>query len=226
MKVSIISIFLAGVLTFLSPCVLPLIPGYISYVSGLSLTELTSGGKNRRLVLIKTSLFVLGFSLTFSLMGGAAGLIGQLIVAYRREVMMVGGLILIIIGLNMLGLFKIAILEMEKRPSLPKPIGLMTPVLIGLIFAVGWTPCIGPILSSVLILAASTSSAPYGSLLLFIYSLGLGVPLIISSLAVDGFISLFAKYKLTMAYVKIISGIVMILVGVLFMLGKLYVLSF
>ncbi|MDI6799854.1 MAG: cytochrome c biogenesis protein CcdA [Actinomycetota bacterium] len=226
MRVSFISVFLAGIATFLSPCFLPLIPGYISFISGISFEELKEERESRLFIQSRTILFVLGFSIVFTLLGATASLIGGLIATARREIMIFGGVVLIIFGLNMIGVLKISFLESEKRPLIPKLGGIFAPVVMGIIFAVGWTPCIGPILSSVLILAGSTKSVLLGSVLLFIYSLGLGMPLIASAYAINGFLRLFAKYKGLMRQVRVVSGLILIVVGLLFMLGKLYILSF
>ncbi len=225
MRITLVSVFLAGMATFLSPCVLPLIPGYISFISGIALSRLKEGGEDRLFILKKTALFVLGFSIIFSLMGATASLLGSLIADFRREIMMAGGLLLIVFGLNMLGAIKISFLDIERRPLIPKLGGEFAPVIMGMVFAVGWTPCIGPILSSILFLASSADSALLGSSLLFVYSLGLGLPLVISALAVGTFLKLFARHKGLIGYVKVVSGLILIGVGVLFILGKLYILS-
>ena len=220
--------FLAGFLSFLSPCVLPLIPSFIAFITGMSLDDLKSIGKNnkqehvssikasdsRKKVLTRGSLFILGFSIVFILLGASTTIIGSIFFEYNQWISRIGGIVLIIFGLHLFGIFRISILEKRigfnftKKPT--KNIGSF---IVGMGFGAGWTPCIGPILAGILTIAATSSSILTGITLLAVYSLGLAIPFIISSLLIERFLYLFNKFKNSMRWIEKISGIILIILG-------------
>ncbi len=233
-SVNLVTAFLAGIISFISPCVLPIVPGYISFVSGVSLQELKSNAsvdeeKRRRLlrqVTANTIFFVLGFSLVFVAMGASATYIGNWFAANRTILARVAGVIIIIFGLHTMGLTPIKWLNYEKRfQTQNKPVGFAGSFLIGLAFAFGWSPCIGPILAGVLTLAATQETVNQGVALLASYSLGLGVPFIATGLAINRFLDFFARVKKHMRWVEITAGILLIVVGVLVATDQLQALS-
>ena len=181
--------FIAGLLSFFSPCVLPLIPAYFTFISGFSMEELTSdcNAETRRKVFLATLAFVSGFSFVFILLGGSASLIGSFIIKYKDIIRIAGGVLIIILGVHLTGLFRIRKLDFEKRIHLSKkPLHFFGTFVIGMAFAAGWSPCIGPMLGSILIIAGSSESVLHGIALLTVYSMGLAIPFIILS----GFINL------------------------------------
>ena len=226
--------FLAGIISFISPCVLPIVPGYISFVSGVSLQELKNNldideEKRRRLlrqVGLNSVFFVLGFSVVFIVMGASATYIGNWFAANRTVLARVAGVVIIIFGLHTMGLTPIKWLNYEKRfQTQKKPMGLAGSFLIGLAFAFGWSPCIGPILAGVLALAATQDTVAQGVWLLVAYSLGLGVPFIATGLATNRFLDLFDRVKNHMRFVEITAGVLLVAVGILVATDKLQTLS-
>jgi cytochrome c-type biogenesis protein len=216
---------LAGVASFLSPCVLPLVPGYISFMSGLSLEELSkgeSGGAASRHGGWESLFFVLGFATVFTALGATATTVGRLLAAHAWWVAKVAGAVVILFGLHMTGLVPIKLLYYQKRADVGgfKP-GYAGAFAMGLAFAFGWTPCIGPILSVILGLAATRETAAQGMALLFVYSLGLGVPFVVTGFAVTRFMAFFAKYKKHIRTGEIVAGSLLIAVGLLIFLDKL-----
>ena len=191
--------FGAGLLSFLSPCVLPLIPGYISYVSGSSLNELL---EKKEINLIPTILFVFGFSLIFIFFGATATTIGKLLLKNSNELRIVAGIVIIILSLHILKVINIKFLNYEKRVHSEINQGFFAPILIGMAFAFGWTPCIGPMLGSILILASTTESISQGVLLLSFYSLGLGIPFILSGYLIQKFILISKNLKQKMNIIE------------------------
>jgi len=233
-SVNILTAFIAGIISFISPCVLPIVPGYISFVSGVSLQELRNesdvDAEHRRRLLRQVAansiLFVLGFSVVFVAMGASATYIGHWFAANRTILARVAGVIIIIFGLHTMGITPIKWLNYEKRiQTQNKPVGLVGSFLIGLAFAFGWSPCIGPILAGVLTLAATQETVTQGVTLLASYSLGLGVPFIATGLATNRFLDLFARVKKHMRWVEITAGILLVIVGVLVATDQLQVLS-
>ncbi|MBI5630284.1 MAG: cytochrome c biogenesis protein CcdA [Elusimicrobia bacterium] len=217
LSVSAGTAFAAGIASFLSPCVLPLVPGYISFLSGLSLEEL-SRGSDRRQALAKAGLgsvfFVLGFSLVFTALGASASAIGRVLSQNLPLLSKLAGVLIMAFGLHMTGLVPIRWLYYEKRLSLARfPSGYGGSFLMGLAFACGWTPCIGPILASILALAATQETVGRGMLLLFAYSLGLGIPFILTGFMVNACLQLFARYKRYIRWGEIAAGALLILVG-------------
>ena len=205
--------FTAGLLSFLSPCVLPLIPSYITFITGLSLEDVQ---KARRSALIHSFLFVLGFTLIFLALGATATVLGRVLLSQRDWISRIGGVIIIVFGLYMLGVFNIAAFSRERRLHIAdKPVGYLGTLLVGIAFGAGWTPCIGPILGSILIFTSSSADLGRGLTLLLAYSLGLAIPFLLSAIAVERFLYVFARMKRQMVWITRASGALMILVGVL-----------
>ena len=215
--------FGAGLLSFLSPCVLPLIPGYISYVSGSSLNELL---KKKEINLIPTILFVFGFSLIFIFFGATATTIGKLLLKNSNELRIVAGIVIIILSLHILKVINIKFLNYEKRVHSEINQGFFAPILIGMAFAFGWTPCIGPMLGSILILASTTESISQGVLLLSFYSLGLGIPFILSGYLIQKFILISKNLKKKMNVIEKTGGTLLLLTGFLIITDQLQILGF
>ncbi len=213
--------FSAGLLSFASPCVLPLVPSYITYITGVSFKELTDVEAKSRLrwaTIFHSLFFIMGFSLIFILMGASASYLGGVLAQYQSWIMKGGGVLIIILGLHFTGIINIPFLQMEKRFEMKKkPLGYAGSFLVGIAFAAGWTPCIGPILSTILIYASTSKSFTKGILLLTYYSIGLGIPFFLSSLAFNSFLSAFDKIKRYMRVITIVSGLFMIGIGILFL---------
>ena len=225
-NVTLLAAFAAGFLSFISPCVLPLIPGYISFVSGASLEEMRAGqGSARRLVLIRSFAFVLGFSLVFIALGASASAIGKFIFDKLPVLSKVAGVLIILFGLHMMGVFRLAVLDTEKRAQAQrKPTGPLGAFLVGLAFAFGWTPCIGPILAGILVVAGSRDTIGEGVLLLAVYSLGLGIPFLLTSVAIDRFFSVAAAIRRHYHAIEMTSGGLLVAIGVLIFTGQLTVI--
>jgi len=205
--------FTAGLLSFLSPCVLPLIPSYVTFITGMSLDEVKA---SRRTAVVHSLLFIIGFTLVFVSLGASASALGRVIFAAREWIARIGGVLIIVFGLYLLGAFDLAVFSRERRIHFAdKPTGYLGTVLVGIAFGAGWTPCIGPILGSILTFAASEASLQKGLVLLLAYSMGLAVPFLLAALAVDKFVALFAKYKGAMIWVNRVGGVVLIAIGVL-----------
>lgn len=224
-QISIGIAFIAGIFSFLSPCVLPLVPGYISFLSGLSLEELR-GDAQRRKILRKAGLtsvfFVAGFSVVFVSLGASASFMGRFLAAHMKILTKVAGVLIVILGLHLVGILKIKWLNYEKRLEIKRfSPGLFGAFLIGLAFAFGWTPCIGPILAGILALAATQETVIKGMFLLAVYSLGLGIPFIITGFGVGLFMRFFQRYKRFIRWGEIISGLLLIAIGVLIFFNNL-----
>ena len=223
--VSLIAAFVAGFLSFVSPCVLPLIPGYISFVSGVSVEEMRgdSAPATSRLQVFLTSLaFVIGFSLVFIALGASATAIGKFLFAKLPLLTKIAGVILIIFGLHTMGVFRLAFLETEKRVhSQRKPAGPLGAMLVGVAFAFGWTPCIGPILGGILAIAGSRNSVGEGITLLAVYSLGLGIPFLLTSLAINQFFGAAKRIRRYYHAIEVTSGVLLVAIGVLILTGQL-----
>ena len=227
-NVTLIAAFAAGFLSFVSPCVLPLIPGYISFVSGVSVEEMRGDAPpaTSRLQVFLTSLaFVIGFSLVFIALGASATAIGKFMFAKLPLLSKIAGVILIIFGLHTMGVFRLAFLETEKRVhSQRKPAGPLGAMLVGVAFAFGWTPCIGPILGGILAIAGSKNTVGEGILLLAVYSLGLGIPFLLTSLAINQFFGAAKKIRRYYHGIEIASGALLIVIGVLIITGQLTII--
>lgn len=207
----------AGLLSFISPCVLPLIPGYLSFISGVSVEELSTGASSsqQRKLFVNTLFFVAGFSLVFVVLGASATSLGSLLQRYMPIFNKVAGVVVFIFGLHVVGLFKIKLLNYEKRfHAQEKKTGVLGSMVIGIAFAFGWTPCIGPILGTILTLAAQQDSINQGIILLLFYSAGLGVPFILTALLFNYLIGAFSFIKRHFRAVEIVSGGLLMLVGV------------
>lgn len=215
----------AGVLSFLSPCVLPLVPSYLSFVTGMTLEDLQEG-HDRRQVLVHSALFVAGFSAIFMLLGASASFLGLFFRAYEEWIARVGGVLIIVLGLHLLGVFKISALLREKRVHLAdKPAGKLGTLAVGAAFGAGWTPCIGPVLGAILTLAGTTETVWSGVRLLFIYSVGLAVPFMLAALALDWFLGTFKRFRRFIPIVEKVSGALLVALGLLLVTGTFTILS-
>jgi cytochrome c-type biogenesis protein len=225
-NVTLLAAFVAGFLSFISPCVLPLIPGYISFVSGASLEDMRAGqGAARRQVLLSSLAFVLGFSIVFIALGASATAIGRFIFDKLPILTKIAGVLIIIFGLHMMGVFRLGFLDSEKRAQTQrKPAGPIGALLVGFAFAFGWTPCIGPILAGILVVAGSKDTIGEGVLLLAVYSLGLGVPFLLTSLAIDRFFSVAAAIRRHYHAIELSSGGLLVAIGLLIFTGQLTVI--
>jgi cytochrome c-type biogenesis protein len=219
--------FLAGILSFLSPCVLPLVPGYVSLISGASVEDLqTPERRMLRTVMLHSITFVLGFSVVFIALGAVATGIGQVVNEYHSLLSKIAGIIVIIFGLHLTGIWKIKALYADKRMHDVKGgSSAVGSFAVGFAFAFGWTPCIGPILATILVLAGAQQTVFKGIVLLAVYSLGLAVPFLLTSLGVDRFLSFYSRFRRHLHTVEVISGILLIAVGVLIFLNNLRLLS-
>jgi cytochrome c-type biogenesis protein len=228
-EVTLLAAFAAGFLSFVSPCVLPLIPGYISFVSGVSVEEMRADAApaTSRLQVFLTSLaFVIGFSIVFVALGASATAIGKFMFAKLPLLSKIAGAVLIVFGLHTMGVFRLAFLETEKRMhSQRKPAGPLGAVLVGIAFAFGWTPCIGPILGGILAIAGSKNSVGEGITLLAVYSLGLGIPFLLTSLAINQFFGAAKKIRRYYHAIELASGALLIVIGVLIMTGQLTIIT-
>ena len=228
-EVTLLAAFAAGFLSFVSPCVLPLIPGYISFVSGVSVEEMRGDAPpaTSRLQVFLTSLaFVIGFSLVFVALGASATAIGKFLFARLPLFSKIAGAVLIVFGLHTMGVFRLAFLDTEKRVhSQRKPAGPIGAVLVGVAFAFGWTPCIGPILGGILAIAGSKNSVAEGVTLLGVYSLGLGIPFLLTSLAINQFFGAAKRIRRYYHAIELTSGALLIVIGVLIISGELTIIT-
>ncbi|MBL0890890.1 MAG: sulfite exporter TauE/SafE family protein [Gemmatimonadaceae bacterium] len=216
-SLSLFVAFSAGLLSFLSPCVLPLVPSYVTFITGMGLDDVS---RARRTALVHALLFVLGFTFIFVALGAGASAFGQLLREYRVWIARVGGVLMVLMGLWMLGVIRIGALQQERRMHLSdKPLGYLGTVVVGIAFGAGWTPCLGPTLGAILLLAANESELAKGIALLIAYSLGLAVPFLLSALLLDRFLGFFQKFKHNIGRVNRIAGILLVLVGILMFTG-------
>ena len=216
--------FGAGFISFLSPCVLPLIPGYISYISGESLGDIVEKQKK---VILKTVLFSLGFSLVFISFGATASLIGNILLENSNTLRIIAGIIIIIFSLQLIGILNLNFLNQEKRFQTKNySNNLFFPVLVGAAFGFGWTPCIGPVLGSILTLAAVESSIGKGILLLSFYSLGLAIPFILSGYGISKFLTFSKNFRKNIKIVSITGGVILLITGILILTNKLQALGY
>jgi cytochrome c-type biogenesis protein len=221
--------FIAGLLSFLSPCVLPLIPSYITYITGLSFADLQAEHpthKVRQLTIIHSLLFIAGFTTVFVLLGASATYIGGVLQEHMAAIRKAGGILIIIFGIHVSGLVPIGLLLGERRITLHRrPTGYLGSFLIGLAFAAGWTPCIGPILASILMVAATEDTVYHGIALLLTYSMGLAIPFFLSSLAMHQFLALFNRFKKYIRIFELVTGLLLVVVGVLIFTNNLSLLQ-
>jgi cytochrome c-type biogenesis protein len=227
--VTLVAALFAGLVSFLSPCVLPLVPPYLVYLAGTSLERLSDPEPKPRVrseTVLAAVLFVCGFSTVFVALGASASAIGALIRAYSAQLAIIAGVAIIVMGLHFLGLFRIGALLREKRVEMVKPIGLWGAYAMGLAFAFGWTPCIGPILAAILAVAASERTVASGAGLLAIYSVGLGVPFVLAALAIGPFMAFLVRFRRHLAQVERVMGGLLVLTGIAFLTGFVSQASF
>lgn len=226
-QLSIFAALFAGAFSFLSPCVLPLFPSYLSFITGMSVEELTdTRTKAFKAILQNSLLFVFGFSLVFIAMGASAGYLGGALLRYRNILQLLSGLLVIFFGLYIMGAIKWNFLGRYVQINMTsRPFGFFGSVLIGASFAIGWTPCVGPILGSILTMAASSGDAHAGVVLLASYSLGLGLPFVLSSLLIQQFSSLLRRYRRSLHFAHLGAGLLLIAVGILLVTGYMTVLN-
>ncbi|MCG6972555.1 MAG: cytochrome c biogenesis protein CcdA [Desulfobacterales bacterium] len=218
--------FIAGLLSFLSPCVLPLIPAYFTFITGFSLEQLTQDHNTaiRKKVFLSTFSFVLGFSLVFITMGASASYLGGLMVTYKSWIRIIGGILIILFGIHLTGIIRIRGFDYEKRISIEKkPVHFFGTLIIGMAFGAGWSPCVGPLLGSILIIAGSQGTVWKGVVLLGVYSAGLAIPFIFISICIHCILLFIGKLSKVLKYVNIVSGIILIIVGLILVSNKLYV---
>ena len=222
-----IAAFVAGLLSFLSPCVLPLVPGYISLISGTGVEELRVGDQRLlRSVLFHSAMFILGFSIVFISLGAVATSVGQLLGQYHRFFVYLAGIVIIVFGLHLTGIFKIKALYADKRiHSTSTKSTAIGAFVVGFAFAFGWTPCIGPILATILTFAAEQDTVAKGILLLAIYSAGLAVPFLLTSLGIDRFLGFYGRFRRHLHTVEVASGVLLIVIGALVLTRHFTVLS-
>jgi cytochrome c-type biogenesis protein len=218
-----------GLLSFVSPCVLPIVPGYLSFISGVSFEEMNNAASRaavRKRVTITSLMFILGFSVVFIALGASATAVGQVLREQLGIITKIAGALIIVFGLHMIGVFKIPFLNYEKRfHSQSKPLGLLGAFLVGLAFAFGWTPCIGPILAAILAIASQQDTVWKGIILLTAYSAGLGIPFLIAALSMSIFFTAFNKLKVHLHKVEVASGVLLVVVGALILTNSLTIIS-
>jgi cytochrome c-type biogenesis protein len=215
--------FGAGLLSFVSPCVLPLIPSYLTFVTGVGIDEL---GHSKRAAFVHALLFVLGFTLIFIALGASATVLGRLLLAYRVWITRVGGALIVLFGLYLLGVARIAAFDRERRVQLAdKPVGYLGSVLVGVAFGAGWTPCLGPILGAILTYTAAEADLARGLPLLLAYSLGLALPFLVAAVAVERFLVTVKRFRPYLSWVSQVSGALLVLVGVLMMFDYFTVMA-
>lgn len=224
-QVSLVMAFFAGLLTFLSPCILPLIPAYISFITGVSIDDLVSEreekSKMTKRIFLEMILFILGFSLVFILLGASASYFGKSVLSHLKLLRVIGGVLVIVFGLYITRLFNISFLGYERKIHLKmKPTNILGSFIVGIVFALGWTPCVGPVLGTILTYAATQETVREGVFLLGSYSLGLGIPFLVSGLAVNLFLRGFRKIKKYSRLISVVTGGLLILFGILILTGK------
>ena len=224
MILNLLVAFSAGFISFLSPCVLPLIPGYISYISGRALDEIIKDNKS---VLLKTIFFSIGFSIVFISFGITASFIGKLLISYSNQLRIIAGIIIILFSLQFIGLINLKILNSETRFFTKNyNDNLIFPIIVGVAFGFGWTPCIGPVLGSILALAAIEENISKGILLLSFYSLGLAIPFIISGILIDKFLFFSKSFRKYISTITKVGGAILLLTGIAILTGQLQILGF
>ncbi len=218
----------AGLLSFFSPCILPLIPAYFTFITGFSLDELTGGKSSsvRKKIVFSTIAYVAGFSTVFILLGASASFFGGVALQYKDWIRIIGGILIVVLGIHMTGIIRIKGLEFEKRLNVQKkPLHFMGTFLVGMAFGAGWSPCIGPLLGSILIVAGNQDTVAEGIKLLAIYSIGLALPFLVLSLFVDAMLKLVKKASWMIRYVNIAAGILLVIMGLLLATNKLSLIS-
>lgn len=222
-KVSLLMAFGAGFLSFLSPCVLPVIPSYVSYITGISFEDLTGGqdrGRIRKITITNSLFFIAGFSFVFIMLGASSSFLGRFLSDHQEVIRKIGGAMIVMFGLYIAGILRIGFLSGDKRLHLQnKPVGLLGTFFVGAAFAAGWTPCIGPVLGSILIYASTTGSVATGMGLLSVYALGLGIPFLITSIAINTAFSYFKRINRYMRLISVVTGMLLVVVGILLFTG-------
>ncbi len=230
LDVSVGAALLAGLLSFVSPCVLPIVPPYLAWLAGVSFDELRDeapGAEQRRRVIIAAFAFVLGFATVFIALGATASVIGKTIAQYFDTLAIVAGILIIIMGLHFLGVFRIGMLYREARVQVDrKPAGPLGAYVIGLAFAFGWTPCVGPVLAAILFIAGSEGTALRGAALLGAYSLGIGIPFLLAAIFASRFLGWAARFKKHMRKVEMAMGGLLVITGILFITGQMSAISY
>lgn len=230
-NINFIAAFTAGLLSFLSPCILPLLPAYFSFITGMSLDDLTCERKSSHIngrVILAALVYILGFTFIFVIMGLAASFLGGFIADHRDVLRIGGGLVVIILGLHFINIINIPLLNREKHLQLKNTsvkntyTHLALIFFVGMIFAAGWSPCIGPILGSILVLASMEQSGLHGALLLLIYSVGLGIPLLLMAVFIGSILPILSRVKKVIRYTNILTGVILIITGLLLIVGKFY----
>ena len=218
----------AGLLSFLSPCVLPLVPPYLTFIAGTTIEDVATEkvARARRDVFLAALLFVFGFSTVFVALGATASFFGEVLRAHIATLSLLAGLAIIAMGLHFLGAFRLGLLYREKRIDVQKPLGLWGAYVMGLAFAFGWTPCIGPILAAILEIAATEATAARGAGLLAVYSLGLGIPFLLAAAALGPFLGFLKKFRAHFGTVERVVGVLLIATGIAFLTGTMQNLSF
>ncbi|MTH96986.1 cytochrome c biogenesis CcdA family protein [Roseibium sp. RKSG952] len=228
--VTILGALFAGILSFVSPCVLPLVPPYLGYLAGVSLEELTGEDDNAaasQRVFFAALAFVAGFSTVFVILGASASFLGQFVTQHIQYLGYIAGVMIIVMGLHFLGVFRIGLLYREARVHVErKPAGLLGAYLIGLAFAFGWTPCVGPILAAILFVAGSEDTVGQGAVLLSAYALGMGIPFLLAALFARPFMKFMARFRRYMGVVEKVMGGVLVATGVLFLTGQMATMSY
>ncbi len=222
--------FLAGVLSFASPCVLPIVPPYLAYLTGLSFDQIRENGREpavARRIVMSSAAFVLGFTTVFIALGATASLVGQAVAEWFDTLSIIAGVVIILMGLHFLGLFRLALLYREARVEVAKkPAGPLGAYLMGLAFAFGWTPCVGPVLAAILFVAGSQETALRGAVLLASYSLGIGLPFLLAAAFATRFLAWAARFRRHMATVEKVMGGALVLTGILFVTGQMTTISY
>ncbi|WP_187969822.1 cytochrome c biogenesis CcdA family protein [Aquibium microcysteis] len=230
LDVSLGGALLAGLLSFVSPCILPIVPPYLAWLAGVSFDELKDtepGAEQRRRVVVAAIAFVLGFATVFIALGATASVVGKTIAQYFDTLSVVAGIIIIVMGLHFLGVFRIGMLYREARVQVArKPAGMVGAYVIGLAFAFGWTPCVGPVLAAILFIAGSEGSAAQGALLLAAYSLGIGIPFVLAAVFASRFLGWASRFKRHMHKVEMAMGGLLVVTGILFITGQMSIISF
>jgi cytochrome c-type biogenesis protein len=228
-NVSIFVAFSAGIISFLSPCILPVIPSYLAFITGISLEELSeqeSLRKVRKKVIANSLMFILGFSILFIILGASATFVGKFLYKNIRWFEIIGGVLVIVLGLHFAGIFRLKFLDREKKIHLKKkPLGYLGTCLVGMAFGAGWTPCVGPILGAILAMAATTQDILQGIILLVFYSAGLGIPFLLSAIILHKFFEYFKKIRKYFKVISIVGGVLLIIVGILLITGYFSTLS-
>lgn len=228
-QISLLAAFSAGLLSFVSPCVLPLVPSYISYITGLSVEQLTDASERNKFksaIILNALLFIGGFTSVFIAFGASASFLGQILITYQDHIRRIGGLMIIVFGLYLLGILNLNFLKVEHRYQFRnRPAGYLGSFLIGIAFAAGWTPCVGPVLGTILLYASTTDSLWSGVILLACYSLGLALPLFLTALGVDRFLAYFKEVRAYLWGVSTVSGVLLIVVGVMIYANSLTMIT-